>query len=112
MSTLFVDVDDTLVLYQTDNLWQALIRGGLLNEPLIERIRAWKGPIVIWSAGGEEYARSAGRRALGDLAFTALEKDSVGYSLVLPGDVVVDNDPIPVRTHEPMDVFSEASDSH
>ena len=72
----------------------------------------WDRLLADGPAGGEEYARSAGRRALGDLAFTALEKAPVVYSLVQPGDVVVDNDPIPVRTHEPMDVFSEASDSH
>ncbi len=112
MSTLFVDVDDTLILYDDDLPRDPVLGHSIPNEPLVKRIQAWDGPVVIWSAGGEEYARSAGRRALGDVTFTALEKDPVGYSLVLPGDVVVDNDPIPVRTHEPMDVFSEASDSH
>ena len=110
MSTLFVNVDDTLFLYETDNDWLAFFQG-LPNEPLIERILAWDGPVVIWSAGGEDYARAAGTLALGDLRFTALEKEPATWGLVQPGDVVVDNDPIPVRTHEPMDVFSEASDS-
>ena len=105
MRTLFVDVDDTLLLYQTSNLWQAFLRGGVPNEPLVERVRTWDGPIVIWSAGGEDYARSAGERVLGDLSFSAAEKGPETYGLVQPGDVVVDNDAIPVRTHEPMDVF-------
>ncbi|MDA1035774.1 MAG: hypothetical protein O3B65_02700 [Chloroflexi bacterium] len=106
MSTLFVDVDDTLLLYQTSNLWQAFLRGGVPTEPLVERICAWVGPIVIWSAGGEDYARAAGERVLGGLSFTATEKGPETYGLVQPGDVVVDNDPIPVRTYEPTADFS------
>ena len=112
MSTLFVDVDDTLILFEGDGVHPYGFYAGQYwpNEALIRRMRAWDGPIVVWSGGGEEYARTVGEVVLGDLHFTALQKDERTFALVQPGDVVVDNDPISVRTHEPTEAFSETSD--
>ncbi len=111
MSTLFVDVDDTLILYDDDLPRDPVLGHSIPNEPLVKRIQAWDGPVVVWSAGGRDYACAVGDYVLGALSFTALEKDRRAYAFVQPGDVVVDNDPIPGRTHEPMDVFSAKSEA-
>ena len=108
MTTLFVDVDDTLLLFEGGGMHPYGYYGGngLPNHALIERMRAWDGPIVVWSGGGEDYARMVGEAVLGTLQFTALDKSVENFALIQPGDIVVDDAPISVRTHEPMDDFA------
>ena len=109
MTTLFVDVDDTLILFEGDGVhpYGFYSGKGRPNVALIRRMRAWDGDIVVWSGGGEEYAREVGDQLLGDLPFKALGKNLGALALVEPGDVVVDDAPVPGRTHEPMDDFSQ-----
>ena len=99
---LFVDCDDTLVLFEGDgpHPYGAYDEEGTPNRPLIDRVNAFEGHVVVWSGGGSEYARFIGERYL-SREFLALAKDVDGLALVRPGDIVVDDQPISARTHGP-----------
>ena len=114
---LFVDCDDTLIMYDTkpheDGCHQegcvecgytethpyGVLRGQpfRLNESLIEYIKAFRGKypaslIIIWSGGGKEYAQHIANVAgLDDLDIVALDKDRGTFGLVAADDIVVDD---------------------
>ena len=109
MVRLFVDVDDTLVLYDLDAPNPYGIYYGTpytINEPLLEGIKQFQldNPnelIVIWSGGGKEYARMWGEDKLGLEGMIYLLKDKDSFWLVNPGDIVIDDQPLKIRTHTP-----------
>lgn len=93
--TLYVDCDDTLVLWDTPTVsghgtrWQP-------NTPLVAAIRRWRDanpdePLVIWSGGGADYADLWHRRILPDVMAGAIDKGFPEQALVLPGDTCVDD---------------------
>ena len=99
---LFVDCDDTLVIYENDrpiNPYGAVYGEPYrLNTDLIEAIDGWDGPVFIWSGGGVEYARRWGREiwpSFHDWG-VPLGKDIEAYSLVRPNDTCVDDLPLNV----------------
>lgn len=61
MTTLFVDIDDTLILWHdpepVSTRWD-------LNLAVVECMYAWEEEIVIWSSGGAAYAETMARQAL------------------------------------------------
>lgn len=89
MSTLYVDVDDTLVK------WADAIEGRLVTEwepnaAVIHYAEQWKGDVVVWSSGGEDYARMWGQRLLSHVPHTAASK----FWLIPSGeDVCLDDMP-------------------
>ncbi len=111
MVNLWVDVDDTLVLYQTD---QAVNPYGyymgtpyLFNEKLIKGIKKFSRDhpaalIVVWSGGGAEYAEMwAHKLGIGHLVH-CMTKDKLSLALVREGDICVDDmEDIEQRTHDP-----------
>jgi hypothetical protein len=101
-------VDSTLIFWNTKakpdghylgHPWSA-------NQPLISGIKdfVYQYPnelVVMWSGGGMGYAREmAGKLGFGD-EITYLAKGIEVFSLVRRFDVVVDDEPIFIRTHAP-----------
>lgn len=100
MSRLFVDCDDTLVIWQPENRKRAdgLYMGDEWgsNDPLIDAIKAYLAnntdtQLIIWSGGGLNYADLWGRRILnqaGVHGWIALSKDN---RLPRDGDLCIDD---------------------
>lgn len=110
VTRLFVDCDDTLVLWLNDGKVTAgpLLPEGphpygagadrwLPNEVLIEAIRARQKAeprtLVIWTGGGTDYARTWADRLMPNEYDAALSKDT---RLPLPGDLCIDDMPLKV----------------
>lgn len=119
MPRLFVDVDDTLLLvaeagdkdaHPYSIFYHEYVK---LNEPLFEQMCSWSSDIIIWSGGGRRYAEYAAQWILGErfaeiadrTSFLGKDKDSFG--LARAGDMVVDDQPIVVRTHTPHERFTD-----
>lgn len=98
MTRLFVDVDDTLIL------WPKVAESRYVvadvprpNEAVIRFVERWaryqgeKGEVIVWSLGGQEYAAKWGA-ALLSCPHRALSKDQL-----IPdrGDLFIDDDPLP-----------------
>ena len=105
MRRIFIDCDDTLILYQSvgPNPFGFYMETPYeVNTELVQRIRNWAAQnpddsIFIWSGGGEGYAKMwMNRLRLGDIA-VPLGKEP---DLIRDGDIVVDDEWI-VRTHLP-----------
>jgi len=102
MKRLFVDCDDTLALFEGEGIHPYGLLHGLPwkpNKPLIQRIKDFraKNPdalIVIWSGGGEDYARVWMERLLSDIDADAMTKVSTAMALCRQGDIVVDDQPL------------------
>jgi hypothetical protein len=109
---LFVDCDDTLVLWLNDGKPTSgpLVPEGphpygagadrwLPNEALLVAVRAHMASspddhLIIWTGGGEAYARTwAGRLFPQGDYYAAISKDT---RLPLPGDLCVDDMPMKV----------------
>lgn len=83
---LFVDIDDTLVLWRQDSIsW-------VPNIPLIQRITDFEGEIFIWSWGGKEYAQEFANQILKNCCFQVLEKP-ISYFPFQETDIIVDDMP-------------------
>jgi len=112
--SLFVDIDDTLVLYDLDTPNPCEIYDGTkyeINTKLVRNIMSFYSDnpetlIVIWSGGGREYVKGwVNKLGLEDMA-VALSKDRDTLSLIKDGDIVIDDDDLfGKRTHSPMDGF-------
>ena len=101
MKRLFVDCDDTLILYGSGGSMHpsGFSRGEpfTVNQPLVTFIRKFTrlfpaSLVTIWSGGGGQYAlecaKSAGV-AFSDFAY--MVKDSSTFSLVRSQDIVIDD---------------------
>ncbi len=107
--TLFVDVDDTLIIYDRPppnpygyfqgTPWR-------VNQQLSDGVHQFHAdhpetPIMIWSGGGREYGEMwIVRLGLSGFAEGML-KDWQSLSLIQEGDIVVDDLDEPWRTHSP-----------
>ena len=103
MARLFIDVDDTLVLYTErkagpNPLGLERDMNFRVNAELVDAIKIWRrhnidGQVVVWSGGGEAYARSAGDRFIPGVATWYFTKG--GKNLTLPNhdDLLVDDSP-------------------
>ena len=107
--TLFIDVDDTLIIYNRPPPNPYGYCQGIpwwVNQPLLDGIRLFhkanpETPIIIWSGGGKEYAEIwIDRFGLAGLAVGML-KDQRALALIQEGDIVVDDLDEPWRTHSP-----------
>ncbi len=111
MVNLWVDVDDTLVLYQNDNVVNPfgyyLDTPYLFNEKLIKGIKKFArdhpaAMVVVWSGGGAEYARMWSHKLNIAHLVHCLTKDKETLTLVKEGDICVDDmEDIKERTHDP-----------
>ena len=96
---LYVDVDNTLVLWDTvdQEKWKA-------NTAVIDFVRRWAlarpdEDIVIWSSGGLDYARTWGERLLGNkVAWEPMAKGPRGWcgAVIGLGDVTIDDAPFDI----------------
>ena len=97
MTKVFVDVDDTLVLFGGNSPHPyGVIEGDPfeLNYPLIEKLKEFKGEIVVWSGGGAAYARKVAMMVLPrEVEFTAETKGATSVRGIKAGDIVVDDQP-------------------
>lgn len=111
---LFVDCDDTLILYnQTGVNPYGLMCGTpyIVNEGLAEYVRAFaeENPdalIVFWSGAGGAYAKECARLAgLKDVKAAYLDKNRDTLTLVGEDDIVFDDQQIdvPAPVREPFD---------
>lgn len=97
--TAFIDVDDTLILYthgDTEKRPYGIIHNQPYNPnlPLIERMKAFKGNIIIWSGGGRQYAKETARLLpLGNLRYMVASKFDDDFTKNLQkGDLIVDDE--------------------
>ena len=115
---LFVDCDDTLLIYDTHQTpnpyghWRG--QSWHPNLVLIGQITAFKvlnptSDIYIWSGGGSYYAGECSKVLnISHLVSEFLVKDITNFHLVRPGDIVVDDDGLEgLRTHSPEEIFLE-----
>jgi hypothetical protein len=103
LAKLFIDVDDTLVLYldQIDGPHPLGLWNGLefrVNTPLIEAVREWmvrnsNGQVIVWSGGGADYAKEAADRFVPGLATWCFNKGGQNLQLPAEGDTLVDDSP-------------------
>jgi len=96
MRTVFVDVDDTLIIFKDTKKphhhWGFI--DGLPykpNEKLIERLRTFKGNIVIWSGGGSGYAKMAAEAVLPEGLKYSTKSKMDNFQAVKEGDIIVDD---------------------
>jgi len=108
MPRLFIDIDDTLVIFP-DHLPGPNpfgVTNGLphrTNEPLVDAVREWlalnsAGQVVFWLGGGEEYARNVASRLIPDIAAWYFTKSGQNLGLPGTGDTVVDDDRVSLGT--------------
>lgn len=97
---LFVDCDDTLILYSQTGINPYGVHYGtpyIVNEGLAEFIRQYAAAmpdalIVIWSGGGKEYARECAKLAgVDDIGAAYLIKDRSTFDLVDKDSIVFDD---------------------
>ncbi len=105
MKRLFVDCDDTLILYGSEG--EVHPYGFIkdepyrVNEPLLAFIKAFREAnpcalIVVWSGGGAQYALTIAREVgLAD-EVAVMIKDRTTFPLVTEHDIVIDDQPIKV----------------
>jgi hypothetical protein len=103
MPRLFIDVDDTLVLYTErkagpNPLGLERDMNFSVNTELIDAIMLWcrhnpNGQVVVWSGGGAAYARSAGDRFIPGVAAWYFSKGGKNLTLPNQDDLLVDDSP-------------------
>jgi hypothetical protein len=103
---IFVDCDDTLVLYHADADTHpyGVLKGVRWrpNQSLVSALMATEHPVFVWSGGGKRYARFIALK-LG-LTFPCLDKNETSFKLVQEGDVVIDDQDLGGRrTHKPFE---------
>lgn len=92
--TVFIDIDDTLILYQGSGIHPF---GTIIGEPytpnglLIKKLRDFEGNIVVWSGGGKVYADLVAKSVLPEGLDYTVESKFDGFHLVKPGDIIVDD---------------------
>ncbi len=92
MSTLYIDCDDTLVRWRDAEPGKLLVTEWEANHDVIAHAEAWRGRVVVWSSGGQEYAAMWGQRLLNHVPHTAMCKEPIA---MFPGDAAIDDDPLP-----------------
>lgn len=107
MSTLYVDVDDTLVHWlggQEPHPYGFGAETWEWDEGVVDYIEGWireqKGPVVIWSGGGADYAATWTYRLFGHLSSKGFLRAlfDIGYAgkdgrAADDGDVFIDDSP-------------------
>lgn len=84
MPNLWVDVDDTLILYPDD----------APNEALINKLKEVKDQydhIYVWSGGGDLYAQLWAERLLYDVYHDTFDKSYKTFKVVQGGDICIDD---------------------
>lgn len=119
MTTVFVDVDDTLVLYKGGSTHPYGVINGEAYEPntdLIERLKNFTGRIIVWSGGGKDYARQVARLLLLPEGIRCQAGSKFeDFNQIKPGDIVVDDQSeyyigmreLGVRIYGPRDDWSD-----
>ena len=96
MNQVFVDCDNTLVLYE-DRLphYYGILCGDsyMPNSELIDKLKRFLGTIIVWSSGGRDYARQVAELVLPkDLKYFAMSKFQFeAWCVLKEGDIVVDD---------------------
>lgn len=109
---LFVDVDDTLILWQEISLDDEkdgtyYLDPYKINYTLIVYIRNFSlvypnNSIIIWSGGGKNYAQYWIDKLELSTICIAMLKDKISFDLIKEGDIVVDDEFLNgKRTHKP-----------
>jgi hypothetical protein len=98
---IFVDCDDTLVLYDSHTgIHPYGVRHGepwRPNQPLVDALLETEHPVFVWSGGVARYAEIiAGKLGLD---FPCLDKDEITFELIHEGDVVIDDQELGGKLH-------------
>lgn len=100
MNTLYIDIDDTLVTWLSEedgpHPYGAGAKEWRVNQGVLGLAERWEGPIVVWSGGGKDYAEMWGNRLLHHLNWTASAKFNPG---VEEGDLFIDDSPFDAWKH-------------
>lgn len=92
-ASLFVDVDDTLILWSADaeHGWKCRPNLAVVRFVLSWRKANPEGTLVIWSLEGASYARKHGRALLPELQGVHFAERYA--RIAQPGDLYLDDDP-------------------
>lgn len=116
---LFVDCNDTLILYENSNHVNpyGFVHGQpyRINQPLADSVKLWveDNPCslaIIWSGGGAQYARAIADIALPGVDVMTMIKDETSFHMVRAGDIVIDDMElkVPVKVLRPNEwVYSD-----
>jgi len=100
MSTLYIDIDDTLVTWLSDeggpHPYGHAAKDWRVNADVLAVAETWDGPLVVWSGGGRDYAEMWARRLLPHLQWTAEAKFN---AIPGPGDLFIDDMPFDAWRH-------------
>jgi hypothetical protein len=94
---LFVDVDDTLILWSKDAKDGSFVTKYEPNEAVIHFIRTFRQvhpghEVVVWSTGGADYARKHAEEQLPEMYDRVSDKYN---KIPQVGDLFLDDDPLP-----------------
>ncbi len=91
---VFIDVDNTLIIYRTGSIhpyWSIAGKPFQPNIKLIEKLERFEGDIVVWSGKGREYARRIAKIVLPETLRYQVDSKLSGFHQIKPGDIVVDD---------------------
>lgn len=97
MPTVFVDCDDTLVLYVNQDIPNpyGILKGHPFkpNWELLDRLKSFKGQIHIWSGGGRDYAREVAVLVMPRTLRYSVGNKGFNSDTFQVGDIIVDDQP-------------------
>lgn len=100
-NTLYIDVDDTLIKWCPEGCTHTVHPFGKrsthweLNKFVAKLITFWNGPIIVWSSGGEDWAREMAELSLPEKLFDKIKRFEAKWNK-LPGigDLFIDDMPL------------------
>ena len=104
MHNLFVDIDDTLILWD-GNTYDYKVNDNLVQGIIDFRQKNRGSKIIIWSGGGKDYAQLWTRKLDLDRydIINLMKIEQVVLQWVKEGDIIIDDEMEKYRTHGPFD---------
>ncbi len=91
---IFVDVDDTLVLFDGKKINPYGVINGKPYKPnlaLIEKLKNTKEDIIVWSGGGRDYAKMVAIKVLPEEIRFMVGDKVMDMQSVKSGDIIIDD---------------------
>ena len=92
--TVFIDVDDTLILFDNGGINPYGVINGKSYRPnlaLIDKLKDFDGDIIVWSGGGRDYALMVAKKVLPKELRYMVGSKGIGIRNVKHGDIIIDD---------------------